>query len=64
MAEITAVESALIAATDYDEVVVLGLNYEDGAIQIHTSMDYQPDVFYALSLASKLMLQTGGPLDD
>lgn len=64
MAEITAVESALMAATDYDEVVILGLTYEDGTIQIHTSMEYQPDVYYALAMASKLMLAQGGPLND
>lgn len=64
MAEITAVESALIAATDYDEVIVLGLNYEDGLIRLHTSMDYQPDIYFALAMASRLMLETGGPLND
>lgn len=64
MAEITAVESALIAATDYDEVVVLGLNYEDGLIRIHTSMDYQPDVYFTLANAARLMLEQGGPLND
>lgn len=64
MAEITAVESALLAAEESDEVVVVCLNYGDGAVRIHTSMEYMPDVFTTLSMAAKLMLEQGGPLND
>lgn len=62
--EISAVESALLAASEYDEVVVIGINYDDGVLRLHTSMDYQPDIFFTLATAQKLMLEQGGPLND
>lgn len=49
---------------EFDEVIVLGLKYDDGVVRIHTSMDYQPDVYFTLQMAAKLMLETRGPLND
>lgn len=65
--EISAVDAALIAAEQagFDEVVVLGLKYEDGLIRLHTSMDYMPDIFMTLHMAARLMLENGtGKLND
>lgn len=64
--EVSAVEMALLTAEneDFDEVIVLGLHYEDGEIRIHTSMEYQPDIYFALQTAARLMLEQRGQLND
>lgn len=62
--EISAVESALLSSANFDEVVVVGINYDSGQIHVNTSMNYQPDVYFALQSAARLMLETGGPLND
>lgn len=60
--EVSAVEMALMTAENegFDEVVVVGLRYESGLVHIHTSMDYHPDVYFALQSAARLMLENGG----
>ena len=57
---------ALITAENenFDEVVIVGLRYEDGLIHINTSMDYQPDIYFALQSAARLMLEQRGQLND
>lgn len=64
--EVSAVDMALMSAEqgEFDEVIVLGLRYDDGVVRIHTSMDYQPDVYFTLQMAARLMLEQGGPLND
>lgn len=64
--EVSGVEMALMSAeeAEFDEVIVLGLKYDDGVVRIHTSMDYQPDIYFTLQTAARLMLEQGGPLND
>lgn len=63
----TAVDLALETAIgeNFDEVVVLGIKYDDTLVRVHTSMDYLPDVFMTLHVAAKMMLEGGmGKLND
>lgn len=64
--EVSAVEMAFMTAENenFDEVIILGLRYDDGLVHINTSMDYHPDVYFTLQMAARLMLEQRGQLND
>ena len=57
------VEEALYSASGADQVVVLALD-DEGRLSIHTTLDYGPDILWAIQLAQKLLFESQAELND
>lgn len=48
-----------------DEVIVIGLNYnEAGVVRVGSTMPYVPDIAWTMDIAKNQLFETVGNLDD